>query len=107
MADVGMCHKIIGNRLFRPPYGKMKPGQARKLKDYKIIMWDVLSRDYDSRITKEQCLERSLRNTRPGSIIVFHDNMKAAENMLYTLPRYIEHFKEEGYRFEVLEEGLF
>lgn len=103
LADVSMGDAVIGSALFRPPYGKIKISQARRLKKhYRIIMWDVLSRDFDNRITREECLTRSIKGTRPGSIVVFHDNVKAAESMLYALPRYIEHFKEEGYRFESL-----
>jgi peptidoglycan/xylan/chitin deacetylase (PgdA/CDA1 family) len=103
IADVSKGDSVIGSALFRPPYGKIKLSQARLLKKhYRLIMWDVLSRDFDKRVSREQCLDRSIKGTRPGSIVVFHDNVKAAENMLYALPRYIEYFKQEGYRFESL-----
>lgn len=104
LSDVSNCDAVIGSPLFRPPYGKMKLSQYRRLrKYYKIIMWDVLTRDYDSRVSKEDCLDRAIRLTRPGSIVVFHDNLKAAENMLYVLPRYLEHFMEKGYIFDFLD----
>lgn len=92
------------NKLFRPPYGKVKASQARALRDqgYRIIMWDVLSADFDQTITPEQCLQNVVRNVQPGSIIIFHDSVKAVINMRYALPRAIEILKEKGYRFETI-----
>ncbi|WP_339894551.1 polysaccharide deacetylase family protein [uncultured Algibacter sp.] len=90
--------------LFRPPYGQITPKQGKKLiaLDYKIIMWDVLSFDWDKNVEQEQCLENVLTNTTAGSIIVFHDSIKASRNMQYTLPKILKHFSEIGYRFETL-----
>ena len=86
-------------KLFRPPYGKIKPSQSQKLRQlgYKIIMWDVLSADYDSSITPEKCLENVLKNTTSGSIIVFHDSIKAFPNLKYTLPKALKYWKEKGF----------
>ena len=88
-------------KLFRPPYGKIKSSQARQLikKGYKIIMWDVLSADFDQSISKEKCLANVLKNTQNGSIIVFHDSVKAEKHLKFVLPKALEHFKKEGYQF--------
>lgn len=85
--------------LFRPPYGKIKPSQSKALRKlgYKIIMWDVLSRDYDQSITSEQCLNNVLRNVTSGSVIIFHDSIKAQQNMKYVLPLTLAFLKEKGF----------
>lgn len=90
--------------LFRPPYGKIRVDQSSKLrrKGYKIIMWDVLSADFDTRITPEQCLRNVTENTTQGSIIVFHDSVKAFKNLEYTLPKAIEILKEKGFKFDTI-----
>ncbi len=85
--------------LFRPPYGKIKPSQSKILRkmNYKIILWDVLSVDFDAAITPEQCLENVLQNISAGSIIVFHDSVKAYSNLEYVLPRTLEFLKQKGF----------
>ena len=89
--------------LFRPPYGRIKNSQVKAVQlNYKIIMWDVLTSDYSKSVSRERCLRGSIQATRPGSIIVFHDSLKAKRNMEYTLPRYLEHFVNLGYSFKVL-----
>ena len=103
------CENVISSsiknaensKLFRPPYGKIMSSKARMLfrKEYRIIMWDVLSGDFNTSITKEQCLQNVLKNTRKGSIIVFHDSIKAAERMRYTLPIVLKIFTEKGFTF--------
>ncbi len=92
------------SKLFRPPYGKVKPSQASEIrnKGYKIIMWDVLSYDFNKTITQENCLDNVLRNTTSGSIIVFHDSLKAQKNMQYALPKAIQKLKEKGFDFDVV-----
>lgn len=92
-----------GNRkLFRPPYGRIKRSQISQLGDYNIIMWDVLTSDYNKNISPERCLTQSIKATREGSIVVFHDSVKAERNMSYALPLYIEHFLSKGFAFGVL-----
>lgn len=91
-----------GYSLFRPPYGKIKRSQIKLLKEYSIIMWDVLTYDYDRRITPETCLSNSIRATRPGSIIVFHDSLKASNTMMHVLPRFLDYFLAKGYTFKKL-----
>jgi len=95
-------HSLRRVTLFRPPYGRIKRSQIRALKAYTIIMWDVLSHDYSRTISPEQCLRGTIQATRPGSIIAFHDSLKAEKNMRYTLPRFLEHFTREGYSFKAL-----
>ena len=105
MANIKLCEKqlALDTNLFRPPYGRMKKSQSRQLPAHKeIIMWDVLSGDFSTEIRPEICLEKTLKYTRPGSIVLFHDSLKAAPNMQYTLPRYLNHFSELGYQFEAL-----
>ena len=88
--------------LFRPPYGKIRPSQANKIlnKGYEIIMWDVLSGDFDLSLSKENCLKNVLTNTESGSIVVFHDSEKAFKNLEYVLPKVLEYFTEKGYVFK-------
>lgn len=92
------------SKLFRPPYGKIKPLQSRKLRKlgYKIIMWDVLSADYKQTITKEKCLENVVKNVESGSIIVFHDSIKAFPNLEYVLPKTLQFLSENGYQCEII-----
>jgi peptidoglycan/xylan/chitin deacetylase (PgdA/CDA1 family) len=102
------CEAIISNlqsttcNLFRPPYGKIKLSQSKKIRKlgYKIILWDVLSVDYDSSISPQKCLENVLENASSGSIIVFHDSIKAFPNLEYTLPRVLENLSKRGYVFD-------
>ena len=86
-------------QLFRPPYGKIKPSQSKALRrlGYKIIMWDVLSYDFDQTITPEECLDNVLKNVESGSIIVFHDSQKAEQNLKYVLPKTLAFLKEKGF----------
>ena len=86
--------------LFRPPFGKITSKQATILqkKGYKIIMWDVLSADFDTSISKEKCLENVINNIQSGSIIVFHDSLKAEEKLRYVLPKVLEHIKKLGFK---------
>jgi peptidoglycan-N-acetylglucosamine deacetylase len=89
--------------LLRPPYGQIKIGQAAKLsKDYQIIMWDVLSYDFDKNLLSDICLQQTIAATRPGSIVLFHDSLKARRNLEFALPLYLQHFSEQGYTFASL-----
>lgn len=90
--------------LFRPPYGKIKPSQSKGIRQlgYKIIMWDVLSYDFDPTISAEKCLENVISNTAQGSIIVFHDSLKAEKNLKYALPKAIQILKNKGFVFDVI-----
>ncbi len=92
-------------RFFRPPYGQIRPEQGKALMalGYEIIMWDVLSFDWDERVTEVNCLKKVTSNSKPGSIIVFHDSVKASRNMMYTLPKVLEHFSSKGFVFKSLD----
>ncbi|HSD13876.1 MAG TPA: polysaccharide deacetylase family protein [Flavobacterium sp.] len=92
-------------RIFRPPYGKIRLSQSSLLRKngYRIIMWDVLSADFDNRITPEKCLSNVVKNTTQGSIIVFHDSKKAFSNVAYALPKAIEILKEKGFQFATID----
>lgn len=94
----------LKSKLFRPPYGKIKPSQSRRLRRlrYKIIMWDVLSADYKKEISKEKCLENVIDNLEPGSIIVFHDSIKAFKNLEYVLPKTLQFLSENGYQCDII-----
>jgi len=91
-------------KLFRPPYGKIKPSQTAAIRSlgYKIIMWDVLSADFDNTISKEKCLENVLKNVKSGSIIIFHDSEKAFSNLEYALPKTLEFLHKKGFLCEVM-----
>ncbi|MDB5272788.1 MAG: polysaccharide deacetylase family protein [Chitinophagaceae bacterium] len=94
---------LFAKPLFRPPYGRIKGSQVKEvLPQYEIIMWDVLTGDYDKHLNIERALRRSCQQTRPGSIIVFHDSYKAERQMKTMLPRYIDYCLEQGYTFEWL-----
>ena len=101
--DVDEAANYIDSSLFRPPYGLMTYRQAKTLiKDYQVIMWSVLTKDYDPSVSGEECLETAIQGVRPGAIIVFHDNIKAREKVLYALPRLLEYLEKEGYSSEKL-----
>lgn len=89
-------------QLFRPPYGRITPRQIKQLNSRQIVMWDVLSGDFLSRLKPEEVLDKSIKNTQNGSIVVFHDSQKAYKNLAIVLPQYLEHFIQLGYEFHAL-----
>lgn len=90
-------------RFFRPPYGKLTLKQFKTLQpQYRLIFWDLLTYDFDATFTPEACLETSLAKTRPGSIVVFHDSLKARHNLEFVLPKYLEAMHAAGYQFRAL-----
>jgi peptidoglycan-N-acetylglucosamine deacetylase len=109
MKDIARAADYIDSGLFRPPYGRITSFQAKYLRSAmrgrksKIIMWDVLSADFDTLITAEKCLENVIFNSKPGSIIVFHDSEKAFLKLQYCLPKILQFFSEKGYRFDALK----
>lgn len=94
--------KGITTKLFRPPYGRLTYLQSRKLrkKSYKIIMWDVLSGDFDKGIDEETCLQNVIKNIDNGSIVVFHDSIKASEKLKFALPQILNYYTFKGYTFK-------
>lgn len=97
--------KVSGKTPFyyRPPYGKLKFSQYNRIaQKHKIVMWDVLSFDFDLTVSKETVLHHVITHTGSGSIVVFHDSVKAKDKVLYALPLMLDYFSEKGYRFEKL-----
>lgn len=90
--------------LFRPPYGRITHSQAKILQNlgHKIVMWDVLSGDFSPEISPEKCLQKTIQSTESGSIVVFHDSIKASKNMMYALPKFLAYFSERNFKFETL-----
>lgn len=97
------CSQLVDSHLFRPPYGKIKRSQVHSLKKkYTVVMWDVLSADWLAELSPEKCAQNVIKNTRGGSIVVFHDSKKAEKNMLYALPKSLEYLTEKGFNFKGL-----
>ena len=106
------CQQITQTNLFRPPYGRIKRSQIKMIKDSnksenvdqkpKIIMWDVLSGDFDTSLAPEKCLKNVLKHTENGSIVVFHDSLKAWERLEYVLPKALAYWVTKGYQFKIL-----
>jgi peptidoglycan/xylan/chitin deacetylase (PgdA/CDA1 family) len=107
--DISKAAEYIQSNLFRPPYGRIKKEQSKKVKkamnneQTKIIMWDVLSADFDTEFSPQQCLNNVLKNSGNGSIVVFHDSEKAFRNLEYSFPRALKQFADEGYDFKKIE----
>jgi len=106
ISSINKCNELVKSRLFRPPYGRIKPRLAKKIKraGYKPIMWSVLSYDFDMEISAGFILRKIVNQTKPGSIVVFHDNLKAKRNLQIVLPRYLAFFKNKGYKFKTIPE---
>jgi len=103
LREAEACGRLVKNKLFRPPYGQIKRSQYNALieKGYKIVLWDVISYDYET-ITPKECAANVIKNARNGSIVLFHDNVKAEKNIRYALPIVLKYFSEKGYRFEAI-----
>ncbi|MBN2616658.1 MAG: polysaccharide deacetylase family protein [Bacteroidales bacterium] len=98
--DVALCNELVQSPYFRPPYGRIKPAQVRALqKEYQLVMWSVITYDYDAKLKPEACLNKAIKHSGPGDIVVFHDSIKSEQNMLYALPRFLEYFSRQGYEF--------
>ncbi len=101
--NVQKCAEWVDSPLFRPPYGRITRTQRRSLsQQYRLIMWDVLSGDFSANISPEQCRDGVIRHARSGSIIVFHDNIKATKNLHFALPAVLEHFLDKGFTFDAI-----
>lgn len=102
-ANIELAGKYIDSDLFRPPHGDMKWSQLKKLRrEYQVVQWDVISRDYNPNVKPEEVLEIVKRYTRNGSIIVFHDSIKAERNMRYAMPKAVDYLKAHGFEFDTL-----
>jgi len=98
--------ELLNINLFRPPYGRIKRSQVKLLKQYrlelKIVMWNVLSGDFDVNLSPEKCLNNAIKNTKPGDIVLFHDSLKAFDRLEYALPKAMEYWSNMGYQFNTL-----
>ncbi|WP_316851091.1 polysaccharide deacetylase family protein [Pedobacter agri] len=113
-----MCQQLTRTNLFRPPYGRIKKSQVHSLKSLvldqsksrlstsstglQIVMWDVLSGDFDINLSPEKCCQNVIKHTENGSIVVFHDSLKAFDRLEYTLPRALKYFSDKGFTFSSL-----
>jgi len=109
--NIKLAEQSIQSNLFRPPYGRIKKSQAKQLMlrnaNMKIVMWDVLSGDFDTQLSPQKCLDNVLKNVTQGSIVVFHDSEKAFERLEYALPKTLEHFSNLGYTFKAISNSEF
>lgn len=106
MKEVQECSALVGNKIFRPPYGQMRRSQYHALRrsGYQVVLWDVISYDYEN-ISAGLCTKNVLQRCKPGSIVLFHDNVKAERNLRAALPQLLETFSMKGYRFKCLPAG--
>ena len=103
LRNIKEADNLIDSNLYRPPHGIMRWSQAKVIKDhFNIIMYDLVTRDYSKKLNGEQVLNNVKKFARNGSIIVFHESLKAERNLRYALPRAIEWLKEQGYEFEAI-----
>jgi peptidoglycan-N-acetylglucosamine deacetylase len=108
IANIREAARVIDARLFRPPYGRIRRAQAGRIgeamgrPDAQVVMWDVLSADFDRTINADECAQNVLKGTVPGSIIVFHDSEKAGPNLRGTLPVVLQSFRQSGYKMKAL-----
>ncbi|MBL7775551.1 MAG: polysaccharide deacetylase family protein [Saprospiraceae bacterium] len=101
--NIRRCARLVDSPLFRPPYGRLRPRQRAALEaHFQLVMWDVLSGDFDPNISPVQCLDNVVQAAEPGSIIVFHDSLKSYATLRAVLPETLRIFSEKGYRFEAL-----
>ncbi|MEY3399506.1 MAG: hypothetical protein RL220_2100 [Bacteroidota bacterium] len=103
LADVKRAADVIGGRLFRPPYGRITRGQFAALaKEYDVYMWSLMPGDFDPDVSADECLNRLVRHSRQGDIVVMHDNMKSAATVRQVLPKYLEYLRKRGWSSEGL-----
>ncbi|MBZ4188462.1 polysaccharide deacetylase family protein [Niabella beijingensis] len=111
LENIRKAAESIDSGLFRPPYGRIRRKQGRLLlqggagRAFKIVMWDVLSGDFDRKLAPRRCLQHVLKSAQSGSIVVFHDSEKAFPNLSFVLPRMLEHFSEKGFLFEAVPQS--
>jgi peptidoglycan/xylan/chitin deacetylase (PgdA/CDA1 family) len=103
MDDIRLADELIDSKLFRPPYGRILGRQVKEIHPhFKIIMWEVLSVDYNPRVSGEKVVKNVTKNVRPGSIVVFHDSVKASKNLYHALPVVLEYLKKNGYEMKAI-----
>ena len=117
LENINKCQQLTQTHLFRPPYGRIKRSQIKLLKyqvfsskyqddlqrnQFSIVMWDVLSGDFDTQLSPDKCLKNVIKNTENGSIVVFHDSLKAWERLEFVLPKALKYWTEKGFEFKAL-----
>lgn len=105
LANIRKAETVLQTELFRPPHGWMRLTEYRVLRHcgYKVVMWDVITRDYSKLMTAEDIVNNVKRYTRPGSIITFHDSLKSIEKLKHALPESLMWLAQQGYGFRVIE----
>lgn len=104
LANVAKCQELTQTDLFRPPYARATKSQLRQLyKEYRVIMWDIMSGDFDPNLSPQKCLENVLPNIKNGSVIIFHDNIKAIPRVEYVLPKTIEFLLKNHYQLSRID----
>lgn len=104
LEDIDLANQLLHTNLFRPPYGRITPSQIRRVSErYRIIMWDVLSRDYSQVVSPQSCVKNVVGHLHAGSVVVFHDSAKASRNLYYALPIVLEAIRDAGLRCEAIE----
>ncbi len=102
--DVDFGNSVIHSDLFRPPYGRITPRQARVLAErYTLVLWEILSRDYSRYVSPRTCLKNVIKHLHPGAIVVFHDSRKAFRNLRYALPRTLAFIQKQGWQCATIE----
>lgn len=105
LRDVEEANELLGSNLFRPPHGWLRPRQAKAMvRKFKLVMYDLVTRDYSKHLTPQDVVDNVKRFTRPGSIIVFHDSLKSWPRLETALPQALEWLKEQGYTFATVSE---
>lgn len=103
LANIAQCRLLVDSDLFRPPYGKISPVQAWQLRhDYRLIMWSILSRDFEKDLDTDESLAAMMANTQSGSIVLFHDSLKAEKNLKTLLPAYLQFLADAGFQTALL-----
>jgi peptidoglycan/xylan/chitin deacetylase (PgdA/CDA1 family) len=107
LLDIQKCAKRVDSQLFRPPYGRLRKVHYKEIKDkFSVVMWDVLSGDFDNRISNEKCLRNVVDKVKRGSVVVFHDSLKAESKIRYVLPKVLETLTGKGYQFKAITSDL-
>ncbi len=106
LGNIEKANKLIKSNYFRPPYGRLTPKQFKRIKEagYKVVYWDILSKDYDRTVSPEECLNNIVSNLQNGSIVLLHDSLKAEKKVLAILPKVLETIKQKGFEFGRIDE---
>ena len=107
LLDIKKCSSLIHSRLFRPPYGRLRKVHYKEIKNqYSVVMWDVLSGDFDKRISNEKCLKNVVTKVTSGSVVVFHDSLKAETKLRFVLPKVLTELSARGYEFSAIPNNI-